>query len=72
LFPTFTLGNSAFAGKEIDKRVQEAFEKEFAGAVDVKWSAYDEFIKVDFTFNDVRLIACYTPDGGSLAVMRNI
>ncbi len=48
-FIGFILSNSSFAGeKEINKRVQKAFEKEFAGAANIKWSTYEDYIKVDF------------------------
>jgi len=73
VFIAFTLGNAAFAGeKGIDKRVRQAFEKEFAGALDVQWYPYDEYIKVDFTFNNMRLRAWYNNDGETLALFRNI
>ncbi len=52
--------------------MQKAFEKEFAGAANVKWSTYEDYIKVDFIFNNVPLIACYNMVGENLAVMRNI
>jgi hypothetical protein len=68
-----TLGSTAFAGEiNVDKRVRRAFEKEFAGAVDVKWSTFEDYIKVDFSLNDVVLIACYNAEGEKLAVIRNI
>lgn len=68
-----TLGGTAFAGEiNVDKRVRRAFEKEFAGAVDVKWSTVEDYIKVDFSLNDVPLIACYNAEGEKLAVIRNI
>lgn len=68
-----TLGSTAFAGEiNVDKRVRRAFEKEFAGAVDVKWSTVEDYIKVDFSLNDVPLIACYNAEGEKLAVIRNI
>jgi hypothetical protein len=67
------LGSTAFAGEiKVDKRVKRAFEKEFAGAVDVKWSTFETYIKVDFSLNDVPLIACYSAEGEKLAVIRNI
>jgi len=68
-----TLGSTAFAGEiNVDKSVRRAFEKEFAGAVDVKWSTFEDYIKVDFSLNDVVLIACYNAEGEKLAVIRNI
>src|SRR6185436_18299744 len=67
------ISNSAFAGeKEVGKRVLKAFEKDFIGAVNVQWYAYDEYVRVDFTFNNVPLIACYNLDGERLALVRNV
>ena len=67
------LVNSAFAGeKEVGKRVLRAFKKEFTGAVDAQWHTYNEYVRVDFTFNNVPLIACYNFDGVRLALVRNI
>lgn len=68
-----TVGSTAFAGEiTIDKRVQKAFEHEFVGAANVKWSTFDDYIKVDFSLNDVSLIAVYNYSGDKLAVIRNI
>jgi hypothetical protein len=73
VFIGLVLGNSVFAGeKEVGKRVLRAFEKEFIGATDVQWRAFDEYTRVDFTFNNVPLIACYSSDGVRLALIRNI
>ncbi len=73
VFIGLVLGNSVFAGeKEVGKRVLRAFQKEFIGATDVQWRAYDEYTRVDFTFNNVPLIACYSSDGVRLALIRNI
>jgi hypothetical protein len=68
-----TLGSTAFAGEiKVDKRIQRAFEKDFAGAVGVKWSTFEDYIKVDFSLNDVPIMACYNAEGEKLAVIRNI
>jgi hypothetical protein len=68
-----TFGNTAMASdKEIDKHVQQAFNKEFAGAVDVQWHTNDQYVQVEFTFNCMRLVAYYSNDGETLAVVRNI
>ena len=73
VFIGLALGNSVFAGeKEVGKRVLRAFQKEFIGATGVQWRAYDEYTRVDFTFNNVPLIACYSSDGVRLALIRNI
>jgi len=73
VFIGLALGNSVFAGEgEVGKRVLRSFQKEFIGATDVQWRTYDEYTRVDFTFNNVPLIACYSGDGVRLALIRNI
>jgi len=73
VFIGLALGNSVFAGeKEVGKRVLRSFQKEFIGATDVQWRAYDDYTRVDFTFNNVPLVACYSSDGVRLALIRNI
>ena len=68
-----TFGSTAIASdKEIDKTVQQAFNKEFAGAADVLWHANDQYVQVEFTYNSMRLVAYYNNDGETLAVVRNI
>jgi hypothetical protein len=73
VFVGLTLGHSVFAGQhDIDKQVLRSFEKEFKGAIDVQWRSYDDYARVDFTFNNVPLIACYDFNGKRLALVRNM
>ena len=70
-----TIGNVAFAGtggREIDRRIRHAFEKEFSGASEVRWYAYDNYVKVDFNFNNMYLMVFYSKDGETIGVARNI
>jgi len=74
-FITVTIGSAAFAGtggKDIDERIKRAFEKEYAGAADVTWYVYDEYIKVDFSLDGMQLAGFYSKDGRMLGVARNI
>ncbi len=74
-FIAVTIGNAAIAGTgggEVDKRVRKAFEKEYAGAADIKWYVFDQYTKVDFTFNGMQLAGFYSKDGVMLGVARNI
>src|SRR5678815_1379928 len=73
-FIAVTIGNVAFAGGggKVDERVKRAFEKEYAGAADVKWYVYDEYTKVDFTFGGMQLVGFYSKEGQMLGVARNI
>jgi len=68
-----TFGSTAMAHeKEIDKHIQQRFNKEFAGAADVRWSSNDQYAQVEFTYNNMRLYAYYNNQGETLAVIRNI
>jgi hypothetical protein len=68
-----TFGTTAIASdKVIDKQVQQAFNKEFAGAVDVQWFTNDNYVQVYFTYTGMRLVAYYDNNGETLAVVRNI
>jgi hypothetical protein len=73
-FIAVTIGNVTIAGigGKVDERIKRAFEKEYAGAADVKWYVYDEYIKVDFSFNGMQLVGFYGKDGRMLGVARNI
>jgi hypothetical protein len=73
-FIAVTIGNTAIAGSggKVDERIKRAFEKEYAGAADVKWYVYDEYIKVDFSFSGMQLAGFYSKDGRMLGVARNI
>jgi len=74
-FIAVAIGNAAIAGTgggEVDKRIRKAFEKEYAGAADVKWYVFDEYTKVDFTLNGMQLAGFYSKDGRMLGVARNI
>ena len=74
-FIAVAIGNAAIAGTgggEVDKRVRKAFEKEYAGAVDVKWYVFNEYTKVDFTLNGMQLVGFYSKEGDLLGVARNI
>jgi|SRR4030095_5681448 len=73
VFITLSFGTLVFAGeREVGKKVLRAFQKEFVGATDVQWRPNDEFIRVDFTLNNVSLVACYSLEGVRLALVRNI
>ena len=46
--------SSAFANghEEVNQRVVNAFQKEFAGAQNVEWVTSKEFVKATFTLNE--------------------
>jgi len=74
-FIAVAIGNAAIAGTgggEVDKRIRKAFEKEYAGAADVKWYVFNEYTKVDFTLNGMQLVGFYSKEGDLLGIARNI
>lgn len=66
--------SSAFANghEEVNQRVVNAFQKEFAGAQNVEWATSKEFVKATFTLNEQIVYAYYGQDGRLLGVTRNI
>ena len=74
-FIAATIGNMAFAGSGengIDKRIRQAFEKEYAGAADVRWYTFDNYVKVDFSFKGLHLMGFYSDNGDMIGLARNI
>ena len=64
---------AAFAGEEIvNKKVLNAFSREFPGAKDIKWTANDTYYKASFVFNGQYADAFYQPNGELMAMTRNI
>jgi hypothetical protein len=64
---------AVFAGEEnVNKKVLNAFSREFAGAKDVKWTAHETFYKASFVFNGQYVYAFYQLDGEMMAMTRNI
>jgi len=64
---------AVFAGEEtVNKKVLNAFGREFTGAKDVKWTTNETFSKASFVFNGQYVYAFYKLDGELLAMTRNI
>ena len=63
----------AFAGdKNVTENVLDAFNYEFAGAAEVKWTTTEGVFKAEFVYNKQHIAAYYTPDGELMGVARNI
>ena len=63
----------AFASDEnISNDVLSAFNKEFNGAKEVKWTSGTDFYKASFIFNDQYISAFYNREGVLTALTRNI
>jgi hypothetical protein len=74
LFVLITGISSAFANgdEEVNQRIINSFNKEFAGAQNVQWISSKDFVKATFTLNDQVVFAYYSQEGKLLGVTRNI
>jgi hypothetical protein len=64
---------TAFAGEEnVSSSVLKAFNKEFAGVKEVKWTTAENYYKAEFVFNGQNVTAFYQVDGEMMALTRNI
>lgn len=66
--------SSAFANgkEEVNDKIIKNFQKEFAGAQNVKWVTTKEFVRATFTLNEQIVYAYYSTDGNLLGATRNI
>lgn len=56
----------------VNEKITNAFNKEFAGAQDIKWDNGKTFAKATFKLNGQVMFAYYSLDGNLLGVTRNI
>lgn len=61
----------AVAGEEnVNRKVLDAFNKEFAAAQQVEWSTGENFYKAAFVFNNKHVFAFYNRDGDLIGITR--
>ncbi|HEX7846157.1 MAG TPA: hypothetical protein VF476_10190 [Chitinophagaceae bacterium] len=64
---------SSFANQpDVDPKVLESFNTEFATAKEVSWTAATDYYKAEFTFNGQRVNAFYNKEGELLGLTRYI
>ena len=63
---------AADAPVSVSKNVVYSFNKQFSNAHDVKWESHADFIKAEFSINDIVLYAYYNQSGDLIAVTRYI
>jgi hypothetical protein len=56
----------------ISKNVISSFNKQFTNAHDVKWENHTDFVKAEFSINDIVLYAYFNQSGDLIAVTRFI
>lgn len=72
LLVSFTAFSFAADAPAISKNVISSFNKEFSTAKDIKWENQANFVKAEFTVNDMVLFAYFNHNGDLLAVTRFI
>lgn len=66
-----TLGAFASDG-QVNQKVLNAFQQEFATAKEVNWTDASDYYRADFTFNGQHVSAFYSTDGELMGLTRNI
>jgi hypothetical protein len=63
---------AAVAPVTVSKSVVISFNKQFSNARDIKWESHADFLKAEFTMNDIVLYAYFNKSGDLIAVTRYI
>ena len=69
---SFTAFSFAADAPVISKNVISSFNKQFSNARDIKWENQANFVKAQFTMNDMVLFAYFNNNGELIAVTRFI
>ena len=72
LFAAVVIAVSTWASPSPAENAQAAFEKEFAGATDPKWTSVEGLFIVTFNLNNDKMRAWYSEDGEFKAVQRYV
>ena len=69
---SFTAFSFAADAPAISKNVMSSFNKQFSDARDIKWENQADFVKAQFTLNEMVLFAYFNKNGDLIAVTRFI
>ena len=69
---SFTAFSFAADAPAISKNVMSSFNKQFSNARDIKWENQADFVKAQFTMNEMVLFAYFNKNGDLIAVTRFI
>ena len=69
---SFTAFSFAADAPVISKNVISSFQKQFSGARDIKWDNQPNFVKAQFTIDNIVLYAYFNKTGDLIAVTRFI
>jgi hypothetical protein len=63
---------AADAPVSVNKSVISSFNKQFSNARDIKWESHADFVKAQFSINDIVLYAYFNQSGDLIAITRYI
>jgi hypothetical protein len=63
---------AADAPVSVSKNVISSFNKQFSNARDIKWESHADFVKAQFSMNDIVLYAYFNQSGDLIAITRYI
>ena len=69
---SFTAFSFAADAPAVSKNVMSSFNKQFSNARDIKWESQADFVKAQFTMNEMVLFAYFNKNGDLIAVTRFI
>jgi hypothetical protein len=68
------MGASVFAAgnHEVNQKARQSFQRDFSTARNISYEQKEDYVKIQFSFDDQVLYAYYNNEGELLAVIRNI
>ena len=69
---SFTAFSFAAETPAVSKNIVSSFNKQFSNAHDIQWDTHANYVKAQFTMNDMVLFAFFNENGDLLAITRFI
>jgi hypothetical protein len=69
---SFTAFSFAAETPAVSKNIVSSFNKQFSNAQDIQWDTHGNYVKAQFTMNDMVLFAFFNNNGDLLAITRFI
>jgi hypothetical protein len=69
---SFTAFSFAAETPAVSKNIVSSFNKQFSNAQDIQWDTHENYVKAQFTMNDMVLFAFFNNNGDLLAITRFI
>ncbi len=69
---SFTAFSFAAETPAVSKNIVNSFNKQFSNAHDIQWDTHENYVKAQFTMNDMVLFAFFNNNGDLMAITRFI